>query len=250
MKITEHNNFFRLILWELQEYLNFPMLEILVFVVIYSVLNQPTIEISISDGYSNLHFGLQDIFFFMMLAAGVLISRSFGASISKGEIKTLLSYPLKRWQVFAAKFTALYFVLLCIYTAVFSVQIYLLKLSIFEPMFYVSVLGLALQLLLMCSVTTVIVLVAKNEIISSFASILLLYGLENVVSPMSVSSYRGRFDILFGYFGVMTRGRLPVPMIIEYTLNDALLAVSIPIGISALLLLFAVTYFVRIMEID
>lgn len=249
MKINEPNNFFRLILWELQEFLNFPMLEILVIVIIYSVLKAPSPEISISDGYSNLRFGLQDIFFFMIFAAAIFISRSFGASISKGEIKTLLSYPLKRWQVFSSKFAAIYFVLLCIYTAVFSVQIYLLKLSIFEPMFYVSVLGFGLQLLLMCSVTTVIVLVVKNEVISSFASVLLLYGLENIVSPMSVSSYRGRFDILFGFLGVVTRGRLPVPMILEYTLSDALLAVFVPLGISALLLFFAVTYFVR-MEID
>jgi ABC-type transport system involved in multi-copper enzyme maturation permease subunit len=250
MRKTKYNSFYRLVLWELQEYLNFPILEILVGVAIYSVLNQPIVDISSSSGYSNLHFGLETIFFFMILSVGALVSRSFGASISKGEIKTLLSYPLKRWQIFVSKFTALFAVLLCIYAGAFSVQIYLLTLNFYEPMFYVSVLSFALQLLLMCSVTTIIVLLVKSEVISIFASILLLYGIENVVSPKSALSYTGRFDTLFGYFSVMTHGTLPVPIMEEPTLNDVLLAVSIPIAISALLLVIAVIYFVRVMEID
>jgi ABC-type transport system involved in multi-copper enzyme maturation permease subunit len=247
---SEHNNFFRLILWELQEYLNFPMLEILVFVVLYSVLNQPTVVISYSMSYNNLRFGIRDITFFMTLGVGALVSRSFGSSISKGEIKTLLSYPLKRGQIFASKFTALFMVFVCTYTAAFSVQIYLMRLNFFEPMFYISVLGMALQLLLMCSLTTIIVLLTKNEVISIFASALLLYGIENVVNPSSFSSFVGRFNAIFSYFGKITHETLPVGIGTEYTLNDAVLAMYIPLAISALLLVIGAIYFVRIMEVD
>ncbi|MDG6223801.1 MAG: hypothetical protein QCH99_11130 [Candidatus Bathyarchaeota archaeon] len=250
MNRSELNNFFRLIQWEIQEYLNFPMLEILVFLAFYSILNQPTVVISHSMSYNNLRFGFNDITFFMTLGVGALVSRSFGASISKGEIKMLLSYPLKRWHVFISKVTALYIVFTCIYGLTFSFQIYLLKLNLFEPLFYISILSIALQLLVMCSVSTLIVMFVKNDIISIFASILFLYGFENIVSSTTLSSFAGRFNTIFGYFGILTHGTIPIGLVKEYTLNEAILALSIPIIISLILLGITLTYFVRLMEVD
>lgn len=250
MNRSEPNNFFRLIQWEIQEYLNFPIVEMLVFLAIYSVINQPTVVISHSMSYNNLRFGVNDITFFMTLGVGALVSRSYGASISKGEIKMLLSYPLKRWQVFISKFIALYIVLTCIYGVAFSFQIYLLKLNLFEPLFYISVLSIALQLLVMCSVSTLIVMLIKNDIISIFASILFLYGFENVVSSSTLSSFTGRFNTIFGYFGVLTHGTVPIGLVREYTLNEVVFALFIPIIISLILLGITLTYFVRVMEVD
>jgi len=250
MKTINHGNVSSLIRWELQEYLNFPLLEIVIFIVIYSVLNQPIIDITSSQGYSNLHWGLSTVYFFMILGVCTLISRSFGSSFSKGEVKLLLSYPLKRWQIFVSKFVALYTVFLCVYIAVFWVQIYLLSLSFFEPLFFVSIFSFALQLLLTCSVTAIIVMIVKNEVISIFASILLLYGLENVVSPECYLSFVGRFDALFGYFGLMTHGSMPTGLVRAIPLNDAMLVIFIPVVFSAILLTLTFVYYVRVMEVD
>lgn len=248
-KITGFTLFHKLLRWELQEYLSFPVFELMLFIAIYSILNQSTVDISYSSSYSNLHWGVQNIFFFMMLAVGAFLSRSFSGSISKGEIKMLLSCPLKRTQIFASKFIAMFLTFFCVYSVVFSVQIYLRSLSVFEPMFYVSIMSFAFQLLLMCSIATLIGIFVKNEMVSILTSILLLYGIENLVSGGSYLSYTGRFKMIFGYFSAMTHGTVPNGIMTIATLSDILLAVCIPIIVSVLLITAASIYF-KHMEID
>lgn len=242
--------FTELMRWELEEYTSFPMLEILILVAVYSILTMPIGEILSVKSYSNLHWGIQTVFLFLIFGVGAVFSRSFSGSFAKGETKLLLSYPVKRWQLFLSKFTALFLVLLAVYGAVFFAQVYLLSLSLFEPMLYVSLLGLLLQLVLFSAVTIVLSLTVKNEIISILASILLLYGLESMSSGGSYWSSTGRFKILFGYFGILTHGELPSGLMTIPSLEDAVAAVSIPLGLSAILLILSLLYFTRVMEID
>jgi ABC-type transport system involved in multi-copper enzyme maturation permease subunit len=241
---------FKLMRWELEEYTSFPMLEVLIVVAIYSVLTMPMGEMDPAKSYSNLHWGIQTVFLFLIFTVGALVSHSFAGSFGKGETKLLLSYPVKRSQLFLSKFTALFLVLSAVYGAVFSAQFYLLSLSPLEPLFYVSLLGVLLQLLLFCSITVTFSLALKNEIISILASILLLYGLENVVSAGSIWSSTGQFKVVFGYFGLLAHGELPSGLMIVPTIENFALAVCIPLAISGILLTASFLYFNRIMEID
>jgi ABC-type transport system involved in multi-copper enzyme maturation permease subunit len=242
--------FLRLMGWELKEYLRFPLLEILIIIAIYSILTMPSLEFSFSKSYGNLHWGIQNVFLFLTFMVGALFSRSFAGSYAKGETKLLLSYPIKRWQLFFSKFTALFLVIFLVYGAVFSAQVYLLSLSPFEPTFYVSLVGIALQLLLFCTVTTVISLLVKNEIVSILASILLLYGLESIASATSYWSSAGRFKILFGYFGTLTHGELPPGFMFNPTISSVALAIALPLLISIFLLILCAGYYTQKMEID
>ncbi len=240
----------KLMRWELEEYTAFPMLEVLIVVAIYSILTMPLGEIDAAKAYSNLHWGIQTVFLFLIFGVGALVSRSFAGSFAKGETKLLLSYPVKRSQLFLSKFVALFLVLAAVYGSIFSVQVYILSLSPLEPLLYASLLGLFLQLLLFCAITATLSLITKNEIISILASILLLYGVENVVNTGSYLSSTGRFNVIFGYFGLLAHGELPTGLMINPTIESVAIVIFIPIALSASLLAGSLLYFTRIMEID
>jgi ABC-type transport system involved in multi-copper enzyme maturation permease subunit len=240
----------KLMRWEVEEYTAFPMLEVLIIVAIYSILTMPIGEIDVIKSYSNLHWGIQTVFLFLIFSVSALVSRSFAGSFAKGETKLLLSYPVKRSQLFLSKFTALFLVLAAVYGAIFSVQVYILSLSLLEPLIYASLLGLFLQLLLFCSITATLSVIVKTEIISILASILLLYGVENIVSTGSYWSSTGRFKVIFGYFGLLTHGELPPGLMINPTIESVAIVISIPIALSAILLIVSLLYFTRVMEID
>jgi ABC-type transport system involved in multi-copper enzyme maturation permease subunit len=236
--------------WELEEYLSFPAIEIIIAVAIYSILTLPPLEFFTNKTYSNLHWGIQNVFLYLIFVVSAIFALSFSGSYVKKETKLLLSYPVKRWQLFLSKFSALFLTVFVVYSAVFSLQVYLQLLSPFEPMFFVTLLGLFLQMLLFCSIATSLSLIIKSEIISILASILLLYGLEGILSPGSYWSYTGRFKFIFGYFGVITHGELPSGLMNNPTIENVAISVVIPLVISSFLLISSLFYYTRIMEID
>lgn len=240
----------RLMKWELEEYMSFPLFEILLVVSIYSILNMPALTIIPDVTYSNLHWGIQEVFFLLIFVVSAIFARSFAGSFVKGEIKLLLSYPIKKWQLFVSKFSILFFIISVVYCAIFSAQIYLLDLNPFEPMIYVSMLGLILQILLFSSIAMSLSLLIKNEIISILAPIFLLYGLESVVGSTSILSYTGRFKILFGHCGLLIHGELPLGIMNAPTIEGVVLSVVVPIVFSAFLVILSLIYFTRVMEID
>ncbi len=201
--------------------------------------------------YSNLHWGIQNAFLFLIFGVSAVFSRSFAGSLAKGETKLLLSYPIKRWQLFLSKFVSLFAVISIVYSSAFSIQIYLLGLSPLEPMVYVSLFGLLLQLLLFCSISVVLSFILKNEIVSILASILLLYGLESIASSgITYWSSAGRYKILFGYFGLFTHGELPSGFMFIPTIGDVAIAIAIPLLLSVSLIIICLVYYIRLMEID
>ncbi|WGM88786.1 MAG: ABC transporter permease [Candidatus Bathyarchaeum tardum] len=239
----------KLLLWELEEYLAFPILELLLFTAIYSIINQSILEISPVMSYSNLHWGIQNVFLFLIFVTSAILSRIFAGSYGKGETKVLLSYPVKRWQVFLSKFLAMFFTLCIIYGAIFSLHIYLHALNFFEPMFYISLLSIFLQILLMSTVVVVVSLLLKNEIVAILTSILLLYGIDNITTATSYLNSTGRFKIVFAYYGQLTHDILPTAMVNVPEIEEVILAFSIPTIISALLIFMSIFYFSK-MEVD
>ncbi|MEM1673366.1 MAG: ABC transporter permease [Candidatus Bathyarchaeia archaeon] len=235
---------FRLIIWELEENWSFPILEIVISAAIFSILNQPITHLEFETRYRNLISNMGITHLILILIVGAVFSRSFAGSLSRGEIKTLLSYPIKRWILFLSKFYTNFIVIFAVYVAVFSLHIPLLALSPFEPIFYVLLTSLLLHLMLLCAVAIFLSLMIKNEIISFLASILLPLGLEVIAGNDKFLSFYGRFELFFNYFEQLTRGRLP-----EIAFQDVVLVISLPIFISVLLFTLSFIYFSN-MQVD
>jgi len=207
------------------------------------MLYKPITIFVFSNTSENLRLGINIVFIFLIFSVTAVFSRSYAGSLSKGEIKMILSYPVKRWELFCAKFVALFLALSLVYGAVFSLNIPLLALNPFEIAFYMSFMALLLQLIVVASFTTAVSLIIKNEIVSMLSSILLFFGLETMAGNSSSISANGRFDIIFNYF---TR----TPMTQQPSLEQLTMSIFLPLIISALLLIVSLFYFTRIMEID
>jgi ABC-type transport system involved in multi-copper enzyme maturation permease subunit len=237
----------RLIAWELEEYWSLPVLELVVFAAVIAALNLPVMITDFQERYLNLGFSMALIFVFLIFTTGSLFARSFAGSLSKGEMKTMFSYPLERTTVFISKFVSTFLMLSVIFAAVYSLNVPLLALDLSEPMFYVSLAAMVIQLFLLCTVATAISLVTRNEIVTFLAHVLLFFGIEVLAGSQKMLSSNGRYEILFDYFLRISHG-------ISYSLNvsseEAALAVIVPLLASALLFVGCLFYFTRVMEID
>jgi len=239
------NRFFKLIVWEFEEFLNFPILEFLIASTVFLVLFQPITHLPFSTIWENLNRSNSFLVIFIIFIACAVFSRSYAGTLDRGEIKTLLSYPIKRWELFSAKFITQFFVLSAIYLAIFSLNIPLMGLSPFEPMLYASILGLLLHLLVVCSVTTTVSLLIKKETITVLASAIPLFGLETIGGNDSFFTGLGRSNVIFNFF------KQSIAVSSEsVAFEDFVLAVAFPIVISAVLLLVSLVYFSFIMEVD
>ena len=251
-EVKSVKQFRELIAWELEEYMGFPILEVLIIIAICTVLSPAIIETSPALSYSNLVSGIQIVFLFIIFVVGALFCHSFAGSISKGETKLLLSYPVLRGKLFLSKFIALFTVFFAVYAGVFVLQIYLLALNPLEPMFYASLLFVALQLLLVCAISTALSVITKNEMLSILVSALLLFGIENIAARISLVSFTGRFTTSFAFASQQIHGVLPSGVMLTSapTMADAALSIFATIGVSVLLLALSYVYFTRKMEID
>ncbi|MDR2699808.1 MAG: ABC transporter permease [Nitrososphaerota archaeon] len=234
----------RLVVWEFDEYFVFPMLEVVVVVAVLTVLTPTIVEVLPFFSYNNLISGIRLVFLFLIFVSVVLFCHSYAGSISKGETKLLLSYPVQRSKLFLSKFITLFVMFLVVYVCVFALQIYLLALSPFEPMFYVSLLLMAIQLLLICSIATALSVVTKNELLSILVSVILLFGIENVIHG-GLATFAGRFTIGFTFVRQQIHGGLSL-----VSMFDMLVSVFVVLGVSVLLFVFSYVYFTRKMEID
>ncbi len=96
----------------------------------------------------------------------------------------------------------------------------------------------------------IIAFAVKNEVISALVSIIFLYGINSLTTALSPLYSSGRFRILFGYFGQLLHGKVPIPYESAPTLESAVMAIVIPVSISAALLVLSFIYVTRFMEVD
>lgn len=235
--------FFRLVIWELEEYMSFPLLEFLIFATIFLALSPQTGSWEFAYRYRQLNRpAVNLITLFLVFIVGAVFSRSFAGSLAKGEAKMLLSYPVKRWKLFLSKFSALFLSLFALFSMVLALNLPLLALSPLEPMFYVTILGLFLQLMFVCTITLTISLLLKKEVIAALFSILLLFGIDVTCGDVGYLSSSGRFDIIFNYLN---------PYAFTSTeFSEFANAVAFPLVVSAILLILSFVYFTYVMEID
>lgn len=92
-----------LIAWELQENWAFPVLELIVAITIIQVLPIVSFSRAIKD-VSRPFWG--SMVFVIAISVAVVFGRSFGEGVERRKLVVLLSYPVSRVRVFAAKFLA------------------------------------------------------------------------------------------------------------------------------------------------
>jgi ABC-type transport system involved in multi-copper enzyme maturation permease subunit len=246
----DSRNFVAIFRWELEENSSLPVIVFLIVSAIISTLAQFTTNTNPDLNYVDLYIGSGTVFLFLTFSSCAFLSRSFAGSLAKGETKTLLSYPLKRWQLFLSKFVAMFFTVFLIYGTAYSIRLFVGSLSILEPMFYVSLFVFLLQLMVACAVTIAVSMLVKNEIMSLLASILLLLGIDNLAGIHSLVSTQGRFRLLFGYFGKLTHEFPPFGDDFVVISEDVLLAISGPLLVFVVLFVLSFVYFVKYMEVD
>lgn len=242
------NKFFDLMRWEIEEYLSLPLLAFLVASAIIATLSYSGFDAP--TRYYNLCYGSGTVLLILALVTGAFFARSYAGSIGRGETKLMLSYPIKRSQLFLSKFTALFIVVFAIYIPVYSLHIYLDGLTAFDPMVFLALFGLLLELMLACSVAIGISMMTKSEIMSILATVLLLFGLDSVLGFQNILSAQGRIFYLLQYFGKQLYGTPPIPSSSVVTANETLLAVLVPIVVFVVLIVGSFLYFTRYMEVD
>jgi ABC-type transport system involved in multi-copper enzyme maturation permease subunit len=245
------HTFLSLIRWELDEYLSLPVLAFLVASAIIAVLAQPSTVSSIPDfAYVNLYNGSGTVMLIMTIGAGAFFARTYAGSISRGETKLMLSYPIKRWQLFFSKFAAMFLIIFVIYGVAYSMHFYLDSLSLSEPLFYVTLLSFLLQLMVACSFSIAVSMITKSEIMSILAAVLLLMGMDSVIGTDGFLSAQGRLYYMFQYFGALVHGNPPFGDRFIVTSTDVNLAVLFPVTAFVLLLVGSYVYFTHYMEVD
>lgn len=108
-----------LIAWELHENWAFPILELILAVSIIQILPIVSFYRTIND--VSMPFWPAMVFIFSITAA-IVFGRSFAEGIEKRKLIVLLSYPVSRVQVFAAKFLANLLATLLLFGAVLLVE--------------------------------------------------------------------------------------------------------------------------------
>jgi ABC-type transport system involved in multi-copper enzyme maturation permease subunit len=243
--------FSRLFFWELEGNLTLPFLSLIIASAIIAVLSQQNVYPD-PMSYINLYSGAINITFFLTFVACILFSHSFAGSFGRGELKRMLSYPVKRWQVFLSKVMALNIILFSVYTVVYALNFYLNPIGLLEPLFYVSLFVMFLQLLLVSAVSVCVSMITKSELISILATFLLFLGLDNALDYnsifYSVFSSAGRLRYIFGYFEQITRDSWF--FVDPITLEQASVSMIIPFVIAVVVLLASFIYFTRKLEVD
>jgi ABC-type transport system involved in multi-copper enzyme maturation permease subunit len=241
-----NKNMFRLISWEIEEYFSFPVIELVFISTLILMLHQQPSNLEFTMRYKNLNSsGIYSSLIVISFTTGAIVSRSFAGSLARGESKMLLSTPVKRSELFLSKITAQFFVLFCIYLAIFSLNIPLLALDPFNLIFYCSVAALFIQIFLSSSIAISISLLLKSEAASILASVLLLFGLEILIGEGAYYSATGRYNVFFTFAEKIVKG-------VSYGVNtqDVLLAIFIPLVVSISLLGISFVYFTRVIQLD
>ena len=251
MSKSTPRTFSRLVLWEIEGCLSLPILSLIVASAIIAVLIQSSSTWSLDNSYINLYSGTSTIFLILTIVASTLFSHSFAGSLGRGELKRMLSYPVKRWQVFISKVIALTLIVFGAYASAFTLNLYLSSLSLLEPMFYVSLFAIFLQLLLVCAVSVGISMVTRSELLSIIVSFLLVLGLDNAFGARSFFTSGGRFRYIFGYFEQITHPNFYYPLTdTPVTVEQAGISIAIPVLVAAVALTAVFVYFTRKMEVD
>jgi len=255
--------FFIFLLWEFEEHFNFPVLEILVFVAVLFLIGfvsqsmhpymirGPVFDMPL---YDYLDFSLSGCIFISMFFTGFLFARNIAGKFSNREMKTLLSYPVKRRDLFLSKFFANFIVLYLLFGSVLVFDASLTGFSVFSPLVGFTLLSLLISLMFLCSVSMIISLLIKNEALSFFGVFFLIYGLEYYVSGLRkpyntcFSVSQGSVNIAAYLLRLYYSGK--ASLFSYVTFKMFLLSLVFQISIIVVLMVVSFVYFVYFLEVD
>jgi ABC-type transport system involved in multi-copper enzyme maturation permease subunit len=243
-------SFFRLVLWEIENSLSLPVLSLIVASAILAVLVQSTSIRNFSHNYSDLSTGARTIFLILTFVACTLFSHSFAGSFGRGDLKRMLSYPVKRWQIFISKVLALNMIIFGVYASAYAMNLYINAISLLEPMFYVSLFAIFLQLLFVCAISVGVSMIAKSELMSIVVSFLLIFGLDEAFDLDSFFTSNGRFSNIFGYFEQITHPSSQIAPPVPVTFGQFTDSILFPLLTAIFTLVVVFIYFTRKMEVD
>lgn len=251
-----------LLLWEFEENFHFPILETLTFIAILFLIgfvSESMIYYEISgliadtavDNYVGL--SLSGYTLISMFFTGFLFARSIAGKFSNGEMKTILSYPVRRIDLILSKFFANFIVLYLLFSSILVFDAVLTGFSVFSPLVGFTLLSFLVILLFLCSISMVISLFIKNEALSFFGFLLLIYGLEYYV--FSKEPYSTYFSISQGSINIAAyllksyySGK--VSLFSYITFRMFLLSLLFQISVTIVLMLISFVYFVYFLEVD
>jgi ABC-type transport system involved in multi-copper enzyme maturation permease subunit len=242
--------FFRLALWEIENCLSLPVLSLIVASAILAVLVQSTSITGFTHTYGDLYSGASTIFLVLTFVTCILFSHSFAGSFGRGDLKRMLSYPVKRWQIFISKVFVLNLIIFSIYASAYMLNLYINAISLLEPMFYVSLFAIFLQLLFVCAVSVGISMLAKSELVSIVVSFMLVFGIDNAVNFHGIFTSMGRFRNIFGYSEQIIHSGSSYASPIAITFEQFTGSIVFPLLTAVVVLGLVFVYFTRKMEVD
>ena len=256
-------NILTLILWEFEESFSFPVFEILIFVAVLFLIGFASqsmcpyrISISVPEMSLNeyLEYSLSGCAFISMFFTGFLFARNVAGKFSNREMKTLLSYPVKRRDLFLSKFFANFIVLYLLFGSVLVFDAVLAGFSVFSPLVGFTLFSLLIGLMFLCSVSMTISLLIKNEALSFFGVFFLIYGLEYYVSGLKkpyntcFSVSQGSVNIAAYLLRLYYSGKASLFSYITFKMF--LLSLVFQISIIVVLMVVSFIYFVYFLEVD
>jgi ABC-type transport system involved in multi-copper enzyme maturation permease subunit len=249
-------DFFRLVLWEIEENWRFPSLEIIAAILMYFSLTSRSF--GIPKTYNQvLSYSVNVVYSFWLLMfevvfIAVFFSRSVAEQIEKREILTLFAHPPKRTTVLLAKFLTNMLVILLVISA--SVIIYGLFIGLgpLHPVHYITILVAFLQLLFFSAISLACSVFSKSSWASIIIPIVTLFALMFIAPQDQANSYISPLGSIATVYRYLISQLIPIE---SYTFGTPpstatfIGAVLFPVTISAFLLTLSFIYF-RKMEVD
>jgi len=249
------SRFRHLLGWDFRNLLRFPMLELLVGIAVY---------LSVLTGYGGgpsespysivrhivWHFQSEVVSLYVptLFAAVVFASVGVAREIEAGYVKVVLSNPVRRRDLFLAKFAGCFLSTLGILTCAVFATMFLQNWSVskyivsFPAMILEVFVLLVLQTFFVCCVATAVAVFSKNTAISFIGSFGILYlpdymsRLAGVKIPFVPPESTELFSLYLKSDLVFWR---------QYDLTTLLGATVVPVLIAVSLLLMAFMYFTR-----
>lgn len=189
-----------LVAWELQDNWAFPVLELILAITIIQVL--PIVSFSRDLNSFSSPFWRSMVYVFVICVA-VIFGRSFGEGVEKRKLVVLLSYPVSRVRVFAAKFLANFLALLLVFGGVLFVEglSYFMFKSVnreLYPIYPLSIFDLAPTVFALMFLSLFLVVFFASSLMTFLSLAMKRFGLSIMVFLVYALGMEYWTDLLFG----------------------------------------------------
>lgn len=186
-----------LIAWELQDNWAFPVLELILAITIIQVL--PIVSLYRNITNFSKPFWRSMVYVFIICVA-VIFGRSFGEGVEKRKLVVLLSYPVSRVRVFAAKFLANFLALLLVFGGVLFVEgfSYFMFKSVNREIYSLTIFDLAPTIFALMFLSLFLVVFFTSSLMTFLSLAMKRFGLSIMVFLVYAFGVEYWTDLQFG----------------------------------------------------